>query len=131
MTGGPVWRGHFLYYYIPKHKKMEEIMFGRKKYDGECEGRYTGEGVIDARRFNESNGTTPTEGIQVQAYVLTASVHASGNMRYPVYEYTVNGITYRRARTGISYNSGHVSKMKDKPCKVLYETENPGNSKVK
>ena len=44
-------------------------MFGRKKYDSECQGRYTGEGVIDGRRFNESGGTAPTDGIQVEAYI--------------------------------------------------------------
>ena len=52
-------------------------------------------------------------------------------MRYPVYEYTVNGTTYRRAKTGVSYNSGHVAKMKDKPCKVLYNSADPGDSKAK
>lgn len=106
-------------------------MFGKKKIDGECQGRFTGEGVIDGKRFNESNGTTPTDGVQVEAYIGFNTAHAGGNMRYPVYEYEVNGVTYRRAKTGVSYNSGHVAKMKDKPCKVLYETANPGNSKAK
>ncbi len=106
-------------------------MFGRKKYDSECQGRYTGEGVIDGRRFNESGGTAPTDGIQVEAYIGFNTAHAGGNMRYPVYEHTVNGTTYRRAKTGVSYNSGHVAKMKDKPCKVLYNSADPGDSKAK
>lgn len=106
-------------------------MFGKKKFDGECQGRYTGEGVIDGKRFNESNGTDPADGIQVEAYIGLNTAHAGGNMRYPVYEYTVEGTTYRRAKTGVSYNSGHVSKMKDKSCTVLYETAKPGNSKAK
>ena len=106
-------------------------MFGRKKYDSECQGRYTGEGVIDGRHFNESGGTAPTDGIQVEAYIGFNTAHAGGNMRYPVYEYTVNGTTYRRAKTGVSYNSGHVAKMKDKPCKVLYNSADPGDLKAK
>ena len=106
-------------------------MFGRKKYDSECQGRYTGEDVIDGRRFNESGGTAPTDGIQVEAKIGFNTAHAGGNMRYPVYEYTVNGTTYRRAKTGVSYNSGHVAKMKDKPCKVLYNSADPGDSKAK
>ena len=106
-------------------------MFGRKKYDSECQGRYTGEGVIDGRRFNESGSTAPTDGIQVEAYIGFNTAHSGGNMRYPVYEYTVNGTTYRRAKTGVSYNSGHVAKMKDKPCKVLYNSADPGDSKAK
>lgn len=106
-------------------------MFGKNKFDGECQGIFTGEGVIDGKRFNESNGTTPTDGIQLEAYIGFKNVHTGGNMRYPVYEYTVNGVTYRRAKTHVSYNSGTVAKMKGKPCKVLYETANPGNSKAK
>ena len=94
-------------------------------------GKIYGREVIYGKRFNESNGTTPTDGVQVEAYIGCNTAHAGGNMRYPVYEYEVNGVTYRRAKTGVSYNSGHVAKMKDKPCKVLYETANPGNSKAK
>ena len=94
-------------------------------------GKIYGREVIYGKRFNESNGTTPTDGVQVEAYIGFNTAHAGGNMRYPVYEYEVNGVTYRRAKTGVSYNSGHVAKMKDKSCKVLYETANPGNSKAK
>ena len=94
-------------------------------------GKIYGREVIYGKRFNESNGTTPTDGVQVEAYIGFNTAHAGGNMRYPVYEYEVNGVTYRCAKTGVSYNSGHVAKMKDKPCKVLYETANPGNSKAK
>ena len=94
-------------------------------------GKIYGREVIYGKRFNESNGTTPTDGVPVEAYIGFNTAHAGGNMRYPVYEYEVNGVTYRRAKTGVSYNSGHVAKMKDKPCKVLYETANPGNSKAK
>ena len=94
-------------------------------------GKIYGREVIYGKRFNESNGTTPTDGVQVEAYIGFNTAHAGGNMRYPVYEYEVNGVTYRRAKAGVSYNSGHVAKMKDKPCKVLYETANPGNSKAK
>ena len=94
-------------------------------------GKIYGREVIYGKRFNESNGTTPTDGVQVEAYIGFNTAHAGGNMRYPVYEYEVNGVTYRRAKTGVSYNSGHVAKMKDKPCKVLYETANPGNSQAK
>ena len=94
-------------------------------------GKIYGREVIYGKRFNESNGTTPTDGVQVEAYIGFNTAHAGGNMRYPVYEYEVNGVTYRRAKTGVSYNSGHAAKMKDKPCKVLYETANPGNSKAK
>ena len=94
-------------------------------------GKIYGREVIYGKRFNESNGTTPTDGVQVEAYIGFNTAHAGGNMRYPVYEYEVNGVTFRRAKTGVSYNSGHVAKMKDKPCKVLYETANPGNSKAK
>ncbi len=72
-----------------------------------------------------------SDGIQVEAYIGFNTAHAGGNMRYPVYEYTVNGTTYRRAKTGVSYNSGHVAKMKDKPCKVLYNSADPGDSKAK
>ena len=38
-------------------------MFGKKKFDGECQEKFTGEGVIDGKRFNESNGTAPTDGV--------------------------------------------------------------------
>lgn len=59
-------------------------MFGKKKFDGECQGKFTGEGVIDGKRFNESNGTAPTDGVQVEAYIGFNTAHAGGNMRYPV-----------------------------------------------
>ena len=94
-------------------------------------GKIYGREVIYGKRFNESNGTTPTDGVQVEAYIGFNTAHAGGNMRYPVYEYEVNGVTYRRAKTGVSYNSGHVAKMKDKPCKVLYNSADPGDSKAK
>lgn len=107
-------------------------MFGKKKFQGECEGRYTGEGVIDGIRFNERGGVMSGNGdIQAEAYIGFKNSHTSGNKRYPVYEYTVNGVAYKRAKTHVAYNSKAVEKMKDKPCKVLYDTENPGNSKAK
>lgn len=107
-------------------------MFGRKKYQGECAGVYTGEGVIDGVRFNERGGEiNGADGIQTEAYFGFKNVHTGGNMRYPVYEYEVGGVTYRRAKTHVSYNSGTVAKMKGKPCKVLYDPENPGDSKAK
>ena len=94
-------------------------------------GKIYGREVIYGKRFNESNGTTPTDGVQVEAYIGFNTAHAGGNMRYPVYEYEVNGVTYRRAKTGVSYNSGHVAKMKDKPCRVMYNAADPGDSKAK
>ena len=106
-------------------------MFGRKKYDSECQGRYTGEGVIDGRRFNESGGTAPTDGIQVEAYIGFNTAHAGGNMRYPVYEYTVNGTTYRRAKTGVSYNSGHVAKNEGQALQGAVQFSRPGRFKSK
>lgn len=104
-------------------------MFGRNKYQGECIGYYTGEGVIDGKRFNERGGEMNV--IQSEMYLGMKPVHTGGNMRYPVYQYEVNGIVYRRANTHVSYNSGAVAKMKGKQCKVLYDINNPGDSRAK
>lgn len=70
-------------------------------------------------------------GVQTELYIGFNNAHASGNKRFPVYEYTVNGILYRRAKEHVAYNSGAVAKMKDKPCKVLYDLNDPGKSKAK
>lgn len=107
-------------------------MFGKKKFEGECMGRYTGEGVLDGKRFNERGGVINGEnGVQTELYIGFNGAHASGNKRFPVYEYTVNGVLYRRAKEHVAYNSGAVAKMKDKPCKVLYDLNDPGKSKAK
>lgn len=107
-------------------------MFGRKKLEGECTGRYTGEGVLDGKRFNARGGVMDGDGsIQTEMYIGFHGTHTSGNKRYPVYEYVVNGVLYRRAKEHVAYNSGAVAKMKDKPCKVLYDLNDPGISKAK
>ncbi|MCH5298731.1 MAG: hypothetical protein J1E96_03105 [Ruminococcus sp.] len=107
-------------------------MFEKKKYQGKTIGHYTGEGVIDGIRFNERGGVmNGDENVQKEVYFGFNNVHTGGNMRYPVYVYEVNGITYRRAKTHVSYNSKAVEKMKNKPCKVLYDVNNPGESKAK
>ncbi|MBQ3692053.1 MAG: hypothetical protein II931_01850 [Clostridia bacterium] len=107
-------------------------MFGRKKYQGECVGYYTGEGVIDGKRFNERGGIVNAgSGMQQELYFGVNNAHASGNMRYPVYQYEVNGVVYFRAKTHVSYNSGAVAKMRGKQCRVLYDINNPGDSKAK
>ena len=107
-------------------------MFGRNHYQGECIGYYTGEGVIDGTRFNERGGVVNGEnGNQMEAYLFSKNTHASGNMRYPVYEYMVNGVVYRRAKTHVAYSSSAVAKMKGKQCRVLYDPDNPGKSKAK
>lgn len=107
-------------------------MFGKSKYTGECKGYYTGEGVMDGRRFNKNGGQLyDVNGVQVEAYFLTSHVHADNNMRFPVYEYEVNGVIYKRARVHISFDRRTVEKMRGKPCRVLYDTINPGDSRVK
>ncbi len=107
-------------------------MFGRNKYQGECVGFYTGEGVIDGKRFNERGGMINEQnGMQYEVYFGLRNSHTGGNMRYPVYQYEVNGIVYRRAKTHVSYSSGIVAKMKGKQCRVLYDINNPGDSKAK
>lgn len=107
-------------------------MFGKKKNLGKCIGYYTGEGVIDGVRFNKRGGkVNGIGGVQVEVYGLEKNVHAGGNMRYPVYEYEVDGVVYRRAREHVSYSDGRVKKMKGKQCIVIYDVDDAGKSKVK
>ena len=69
--------------------------------------------------------------MQQEIYFGVNDTHTSGNMRHPVYCYEVNGVVYFRARTHVSFDSGTVAKMKDKQCRVLYDINNPGDSKAK
>ncbi len=107
-------------------------MFGRKKYEGECIGFYTGEGVIDGKRFNERGGmVNGNGGVQTELYFGVNNAHAGGNKRYPVYQYEVGGVVYKRAGEHVSYNSGAVAKMQGKQCRVIYDVNDPGKSKAK
>lgn len=107
-------------------------MFVKKKLQGVCEGHYTGEGVLNGARFNARGGQAIEIGnVQVEFYGLIKPARIGSNLRYPVYEYEVNGVVYRRAKEHVSYNIWKIEKMAGKPCKVFYNLDDPGKSKAR
>lgn len=111
-------------------------MFGKKKNEGVCKGFYTGEGVLDGKRYNECGGVdnkvgnTPVETYLPGQIVFNGANDRNGT-RFPIYEYEVNGVTYKRAGEYVSYNKKKIESMKGVPCKVVYDLNNPEKSKAK
>lgn len=105
------------------------MFFGKKK------NMVTTEGIIVDMCLNPANynlglekSWTMINGMKVS--VSMGSCSSSHNMYYPVYEYVVNGVTYRRAR-GIGYSSLLAEKKIGRTVTVFYDPNNPEKSKMK
>lgn len=105
------------------------MLFGKKK------NMVTTEGVIVDTCLNPLNYNLGLEKSWTMTNGMKASVsigaHFPGrNICYPVYEYAVNGITYRRAGA-IGYHRLFAEKKIGKTVTVFYDPENPETAKMK
>lgn len=92
------------------------------KYDGKTTGRIT-DMCFNAYDYNRGKSGKVAAGIVVGG--------GSPGTRCPVYEYCVNGITYRRA-SSIGWNIGRIMKKieNESPINVYYKSEDPFKSTI-
>lgn len=103
-------------------------MFGRKKYTAVTQGTIVGM-AMDAHNFNNGLEKELDNGVKVSVSIGFSSA-GGGSSRYPVFEYTVDGQTYRRA-SGVAHNYGSVKKRIGSTVEVRYNPDDPTDAKMK
>lgn len=103
-------------------------MFGRNKNMVTTEGIIVGM-CLNAYNYNHGMEKELDNGANV-SFSIGISSSGGGSSRYPVFEYTVDGTTYRRA-SGVAHNYGSVKKKIGKTVEVRYNSEDPTDAKMK
>ena len=102
--------------------------FGSKKYTATTQGTIVGM-CLNAHNFNNGLETELDDGVKVSVSIGISSA-SGGSSRYPVFEYTVNGQTYRKA-SGVAHNYGSVKKKIGSTVEVRYNPNDPADAKMK
>jgi len=90
-------------------------LIGKSPYSGQTQGTVVGM-CMNAYDFQHGGSGN------VSAFISSGS--SGTGTRCPVFEYTVNGIVYRRANP-IAYNCSLVHKMLGQPRMVYYDPKQP------
>lgn len=103
-------------------------MFGKKKNTATTEGIIVGM-CLNAYNYNHGMEKELDNGASV-SFSIGISSSGRGSSRYPVFEYTVDGVTYIRA-SGVAHNYGSVKNRIGKTVEVRYNPEDPTDAKMK
>lgn len=103
-------------------------MFGSKKYTATTQGTIVGM-CLNAHNYNSGRETELDNGVKVSVSIGISSA-GGGSSRYPVFEYTVDGQTNRKA-SGMAHNYGSVKKKIGSTVEVRYNPADPADAKMK
>ncbi len=92
----------------------------RRQFDGKTDGKIIGS-CYSSNEFNQDGEHKYLGGDTRELEVVPRFATTS---RYPVYQYEVNGVTYRRADY-IMGNEPDIVKKMNKTVTVYYQTKNP------
>lgn len=104
------------------------FFFGKSKYAAVTQGTIVGM-CLNAINFNSGRETELDDGVKVSVSIGVSSA-SGGSSRYPVFEYTVNGQTYRRA-SGVAHHYYSVKKRIGTAVEVRYNPDDPTQAKMK
>lgn len=103
-------------------------MFGKKMYTAITQGTIVGM-CLNARNYNNGLEKELDNGTSVSVSIGISYV-SGGSSRYPVFEYIVEGQTYRRA-SNVAHNYGSVKRKIGNTVEVRYNPDDPADAKMK